>query len=53
MASPFITFYVGRIERKTTQEEKQEYLDTTVTASLRDEVREAYNSKWPDPEPLK
>lgn len=52
MASSFVTFYVGRIERKPTQEEKQEYLDTTVTKSLRDEVREAYNSKHPDLEPL-
>lgn len=53
MASSFVTFYVGRIERKSSQKEKQEYLDSTVTVSLRDEVRDAYNTKWPQLEPLK
>lgn len=43
-----IVFYVGRLARKATHEERQEYLDTVVTDSLRDQVRDAYNKKYPE-----
>lgn len=43
-----ITFYVTRLKKLTTNEERIEYLNTTVVSSKRKEVLDTYNSENPD-----
>lgn len=42
-----VNFYVDRLERLATPEERSAYLNNTVVASLREQVKLAYNSKNP------
>lgn len=44
-----LKFYLTRLEAA---ENPQEYLDTTVSKSMRDQVRDAYNEAHPE-NPLK
>lgn len=40
------SFYLTRLEKKPA-DERQDYLDNTVVAKYRDEVREAWNAAHP------
>ena len=44
-----IKFYLVRLEKKL-PEERQDYLDTTVVAVYRDDVRTAWNEAHPEEE---
>ena len=43
-----IKFYINRLQKKSTTEERQSYLDTTVPERFRDDVRTQWNEENPD-----